>query len=149
MGLTFIIAGLILIGVSWLFYNSAEGRARRAAQWPSVAGVIAASEVGEVLVSNSRMSTPAIGYTYQVGDQALEGNAIRLGQPPLFNKRAKAEAIVARYPAGAPVTVLYDPAAPKTAILEAKFGHTYGLLMLVSFGATLFVLGFVALFLRT
>jgi len=149
MGLTFIVAGLIILGISWLFYNSAEGKARRAAQWPSAAGVVAASEVAQVIVSNSRMSTPAIGYTYQVGGQAMEGAAIRLGQPPLFNNRAKAEAIVARYAVGAPVTVLYDPATPKTAILEAKYGHTYGLLMLVSFGVTLFVLGFVALFLRT
>ncbi len=99
-------------------------KAKKAAEnWPTVAGGILNSEVVIHHSHNSKGHTtvsfmPKISYEYLVNGQKYTGDGIGFGTATYGKK--KADAIVATYPQGAPVTVHYDPANPAKAVLETK-----------------------------
>jgi hypothetical protein len=97
---------------------NAEGTA--SIDWPTVDGTITASQVVEN-ATGSRASryefTPAISYSYVVDGHPYVGTRVRfLAFDP--HGRGEAQAIVARYPVNAKVTVHYDAASPSDAVLE-------------------------------
>ena len=137
----FAVVGLLIIGLGWWLHLRIQAKGKKAQAWPTTAGTVTGSAVMTIPVMGSPMLTPAVTYSYQVGGQAMESAALRLGEPPAFNKPAKAEALAARYPVGSQVTVHYDPAAPEMAALDLKVGEGYVPLMVYSFGGTLLALG--------
>jgi len=97
--------------------------------WPKAAGKIIAAAVSTVIERNptdtestlnrtTKKYRADIQYTYRVGQRDLAAAAITLGWAPLYGLARDAEAVVARYPAGAEVDVYYDPANPELCVLE-------------------------------
>jgi hypothetical protein len=97
----------------------------KARRWPSATGKVIVSTVqshkktpgdpgynfGDTEVTNE----PRVEYEYRVGGRKYRGRRITIGEK---TSGSELEAILARYPVGAAVTVYYDPANPQTAVLE-------------------------------
>ncbi|MGL4396429.1 MAG: DUF3592 domain-containing protein [Hyphomicrobium sp.] len=94
---------------------------RRLARWPSVQGRIVRArddieqtyQTGGGMPSSQR--TADIGYTYTVGTEDYEGR--RIGRT---NDAATVDvdAVLARFPIGQTVQVFYDPADPRSSVLD-------------------------------
>ena len=110
------IAALLMAIAYWF-------RVSRAARWPATPGIVSSSGVEAIQStiddSASRATTwqAKVEYGYEVAGHRYVGRQITLGVAR-SGSRAAAEAIAARYPAGAAVTVHYDPANPGDAALE-------------------------------
>lgn len=99
-------------------------RQHQSADWPTTEGRVTFSAV-------SRISQPAqnpdyradVGYAYQVDRRSLLGSRVRLVDTGVRSEAAQ-RAIVDRYPVGATVRVHYDPADPRTTVLEAGLGSS-------------------------
>jgi len=147
MGWTFSIIGLVFIVIAYLMHMRAQTNGKKAALWPTTPGTVRSAEVGVIPMGNNNMLVPVITYDYEVAGQKLECARYRVGVDPRFNKPAKAQAIVDRYPVGAPVTVHYDSSNPSLAALDLTVGENYGALMVVSFGGTFLFFGLLTPFL--
>lgn len=102
------------LGLLWLFLHNFL-RAQRARRWPAAPGRILESGVeyddGYIL---------KVGYEYTVNGVRLLGQRFRFASNHYTRERS-VHAILARYPVGTPVRVLYDPANPRLCVLEAHF----------------------------
>lgn len=132
-------------GVGWLRWL-----ARRSASWPSAVGVVRGVEVigGD---SGTRRQRPSerlrVTYAFSVDGRELLGDRIAFGDSLWSWTRDRQELArrMARYPAGEPVTVYYDPARPERCTLSrgpdgAPFGAflaVAGLLFAAGWGAIL------------
>jgi hypothetical protein len=105
-------ASLLLMGLPvWLFRWAV--RARR---WPRAPGT--------VLESGSSIdegTTVEVSYEYLVDGRRLTGKRVRFGGPTIYYRRRSAVRALARYPAGAEVSVAFDPRKPERATLETDF----------------------------
>jgi len=150
-------SGAFLLGLAYVIWISVIKRqGSGVANWPHVTGVVTQSVVTaldrETPSGVQRTFTPLIVYTYQVGEQAYvsQKRNVLPATTATFEMPAKADAVVARYPAGATVDVFYNPANPKQAVLEAPrpAAHNavlfFGLANLV-LGAAIIALGVVLL----
>lgn len=133
--------GALVIGAGYLVHSRIQAKGRKARDWPTTSGQVLSSDVAQVSMGKDTMLTPAVAYSYVVNGQSYQGDAIRVGQPPLFNTPSKAQALAAKYPAGSAVTVHYDPASPGAAVLDLAIGEGWTPLMIYAFGATLLGLG--------
>lgn len=126
-GLVFV---LVFAGIgAFLLYRSLQTRKRAEASqnWPSTLGQVVESRVTHSTSIDSEGGSsdtysPVVEYTYQVGGQEYRGKDIAFGFKQGYGSPGKAEAVTARYPEGGSVTVYYDPANPKQAVLERKVG---------------------------
>jgi len=110
-------AGSVFMIVS---YFKTKKKAAASLTWSTAPGTILESNVRES--SGSDIDGPAsyyaqVSYSYQVMGQAYQGKNIHIGARSA-GPRNKAQAAASRYPAGAVVTVYYNPANPADAILE-------------------------------
>jgi hypothetical protein len=105
----------VAFGLLGWFYSSYR-MAQRAREWPVAHGsvVSTAAEVDE------GTTTIEIAYEFQVGGVTHRGRRLRFGGGPYYRQRT-VDAILARYPKGAQVQVLYDPAKPDNCALESSF----------------------------
>jgi hypothetical protein len=91
-------------------------RARRtpaqAVHWPHTKGTVLSSTV-QVGGGASRAGEPLVFYAYQVNGQVFQGQRVRAAGTP-----RNTSSTIARYPAGASVTVYYDPDDPSNSALE-------------------------------
>jgi hypothetical protein len=149
-----LIFGAIGLGLL-LFGRSARRKALASQSWPTVAGTVTESEVkitqdssGSGLdAQETTHYKPVVKYQYSVEGMEYAGSRIAFGA--MNSAHSAANAVVARYPAGASVTVRYDPEKPAEAVLETKSGGgallmVLGVVFLV-FGAGSAVMGLVAL----
>jgi hypothetical protein len=112
------VIGLALLG--WAFVVLQAAREARA--WPTVTGKITASGVHERVSRDKEGDpyteyTPYVRYSFSVNDRPFEGDRIAVG----YNEEgshSQARFAVARYPVGATVKVYYDPANPRSAVLQ-------------------------------
>jgi hypothetical protein len=98
---------------------------RRASRWPATPGTITVSTVnasknkpgdpGYDFSDTEVTNQPFVEYEYKVDRRKLRGNRITIGEKI---SGFELESTLARYPVGATVTVYYDPANPKNAVLE-------------------------------
>lgn len=107
-------------GVWWML----ERRASAVREWPVAPGTVRASAVRESIAppgSEDRDWFYAdVAYDYSVAGSAFSGSRVRIGGAKAHGKRVSAEAVVARYPAGAAVDVRHDPVDPSRSVLEAR-----------------------------
>jgi hypothetical protein len=137
---TYICAGIGLFIVANLIYAIWRGRNQVAAgkTWARAPGEIIASEVvaaGSHTSDEDSDCTPSVRYRYTVAGKIFESDRIQFGGQP-DTTRLMAEQIVAKFPAGRHVDVLYDPRRPKNAVLESKSAISPALyVMLVVFSS--------------
>jgi len=143
--LFFAAAGLI----SSLVVISDLAEARASARWPSTPGTVLSSRVeghSTLVTRGGGQSTtvwsPLVEYSFHVGERSYHGSRIAFG-PEVAAGRGLADAVVARYPVGASVTVHYDPANPAHATLETGLAFRWMALLfpLAFFAIALFFSG--------
>ncbi len=97
-----------------------QARARLSRTWPTVPGKVQSSEIDRRITG-----LPAVlwklklAYSYDVSGNWYQGDAVQFGPKHVSSKElifAQAE----KYPAGAAVTVHYDPDDPATSVLETS-----------------------------
>lgn len=140
--IAFFTAGIALC--AWSFLQISEAVA--SSSWPTVDGQITGSVVKETLRPGSNQSglrkksyRPQIAYRYQVDGTVYEAAKVAYGEGA-FPSKSPARAVQSRYPVGKPVSVAYNPADPKTAVLEP--GATAKAWLLPSAGLILLIFGF-------
>jgi hypothetical protein len=118
--------------------------------WPSVTGSVIAASVrqevtqGDADSGDSVSYTPLVQYEYQVGAETCQGSRLAF-QETGYASHKKAFKVVEAFAAGSPVRVYYDPADPRSAVLERKApGNNF--LMVV--GAILVLAAIASLFKR-
>ncbi len=88
----------------------------RTSVWPTVRGIVTQSSVG-VEGTRGKSYLPKVAYSYEVAGTAYTGNRVRVVvNSSLFE--SSAQATVARYVVGQPVTIHYDLSHPNSAVLE-------------------------------
>jgi hypothetical protein len=110
--------------------------ATESVSWPTTQGTVMISKVvitrstggagrvgmpgsrvgGEGSSKTSHVYTPEVVYEYTVGDRSYRNDRVAIAH---VGDEEEANAIVARYPVDARVTVHYDPDDPGTSVLEA------------------------------
>ena len=138
-----------------LFGRSARRKALASQSWPAVAGTVTESEVkitehnpgNGMDAEQTTHYKPVVKYQYSVEGMEFTGSRIAFGA--MNSAHSAANAVVARYPAGASVTVRYDPEKPAEAVLVTKTGGGAMLMVLgvmfLIFGVGSAVMGLVAL----
>jgi len=108
----------------WMKGQRYRRAVRDSAQWPQVPGKILDSKVDErYLLTKSGTMPPmyfsAVRYGYEAGGEKRQGTVLQAGIDDLgFVTPDLARVRLAKYPAGAAVTVYCDPADPASAVLE-------------------------------
>jgi len=123
MGIAILLAGVAVIATGWLHHLYVRSLAGRSNAWPSAPGVVTASEVVRKIETTADNDLQDVyyarpSYTYEVEGEVLTGRRIRVGAEPRFTDQAKAQAVLAAYPAGAGVQVRYNPRKPSECALE-------------------------------
>lgn len=116
-----ILFGLSLGAIAAWFLFRDRRRARAALAWPAAGGRIVESRVEEKRLPGDRPNVrfaPRITYEYTVDGHTYRSDRIAFAEVFWSLARRAAAAKVARYPAGAEVTVYYDPQRPDQAVLE-------------------------------
>jgi hypothetical protein len=125
-GVGLVVAAAVGVWVYRAYFRPAQAARRAAQAWPSASGVVLSAQVetrsawDSTSGADSTSFHPAITYEYEVNGQRYRGDRLRasdsfysMGMLP-----GSAQAVVNRYPVGAPVTVYYNPANPQEAVLE-------------------------------
>ncbi len=109
--------------------NLADSRA--ASRWPTVQGTVLSSraESRRTLTQTGGGQTttvwsPLVEYSYRVGERSYHGSRVAFG-PEVAGGRDLAERTVQRYPAGATVSVHYDPSNPSHATLQTTMAFRW------------------------
>ena len=96
-----------------------EARARASGAWPTVPGKVERSRVEKAATQYGTNYRLALAYRYQVGGRDYEGDRVEFG-PRRVDSQDLIERLAEKYPAGAQVTVHYDPDDPANAVLETS-----------------------------
>ncbi len=112
--IAFCVAPVVIVLVVSSRVMRRRSRASRplAADWPHTSGTVLSATVQVNRQGAGRPETPIVLYAYQVDGRFFQGSRVKL------RGIAEASAALARYPAGACVTVYYDPADPAHSALE-------------------------------
>jgi Protein of unknown function (DUF3592) len=143
---TYVATAISLIAWANLVFTIWRGRNQVAAGkiWARTAAEIIESEVE---VAGSHCSdevpdcAPRVRYRYSVAGKTYEGDRIRFGSRS-DTTRMLAERIIAKYPTGCVVEILYDPKHPSNATLEGQSANApanYALLIVFSVISALLV----------
>jgi len=124
-GLCAVVVPLLLIaglGV-FLYRRSQQAKVAKAAaqSWPQTKGTVLTSSVESRRSGNSTSTYPVVVYQYEVKGKTYRNQTISAGDQ-FLNVRVigQAQKTVNRYPAGAKVTVYYNPADPGDAVLKNR-----------------------------
>jgi hypothetical protein len=110
--------GGLIVAVAVCLRLRARARIKEAEKWPTGEGRILASALTHHETDETIVYQATIRYAYRIGDEVREGQRVRLLRDGRTASRASAEAVVARYPVGATISVRYDPVNAGTACLE-------------------------------
>jgi hypothetical protein len=116
-----ILFGLTLGAIAGWFVFRDRRQRRAALSWPATTGRIVESRVEPKTLPGDRPTirfAPRIAYEYAVHDRAYRSERIAFADAFWSLAPQGAAATVARYPAGAEVTVYYNPRRPEEAVLE-------------------------------
>jgi hypothetical protein len=125
--------GITLYGVRQI-YGGYQSRS-----WPTVDGVVTASGVQRMFDPASAASdddtpdwthTARVEYRYTVGSGEFTASRVEMNDAGTSNA-SRAAALAKQYPAGAKVTVYYDPGDPSRAVLQPGIARNSVLLVVV------------------
>ncbi len=142
----------LLIGGGILFLGIRNvSRAIASRHWPQTPGVVAQSSGSSEHVrdsdrrGSSTMYSADIRFQYQVAGREYSTSILHFGQTEGSGNSADAALREFRYPAGAPVTIAYDPKDPTIAAAEP--GYDSDVLLLPGAGLAFIVPGVMAIML--
>jgi len=118
----FSILGAIMFPCAAFLYAQDEwyrALAHASRTWPTVHGVVQESKVKSKLTQYGTLYRLALSYRYEVGRDGYDGDMAEFG-PSWVMEKELIEGFAEKYPAGAKVTVHYDPSDPKTSVLEVS-----------------------------
>lgn len=96
---------------------------RRQRRWPTVTGRVALTGLDSERRFHDHamrlVHLPTVAYRYEAGGQNHIGSRLAT-RDIVFSHEAEAKGFLGRFPAGAPVTVHYDPASPGQAVLDVR-----------------------------
>ncbi len=132
---------LALLGASGVCFATVLWRqARASALWPQADGQVEDSRLVEHRKPRSGpMYRAHVVYSYDVRGQRLRGSRVSFGDFAFTGMKRAAEQRVRSYPAGARVTVYYDPYAPERSVLQPGSSHEMQIILALS--VVLLVLG--------
>ena len=109
----------VVIGVPpLLLYLRARFRLGAAQGWAKSEGRILSATTVIDETDEDIVYRPVIRYAFRAGDDDREGSRVRLLDDGRTVTRAKADALVGRYPPGTIVSVRYDPRDPALSCLD-------------------------------
>jgi hypothetical protein len=123
-GLGWGLGSLFMAVLSFLIYRGMQ-QAKATLTWPTTRGTVTCSEVvwtgfenstDETITSKKSTYRHNLSYQFSVGGMSYGSTA--LGYRIHGGSESALKLLVEQYPAGAEVTVYYDPANPKKAVLE-------------------------------
>lgn len=127
-----------VVAIAWGLYGL--GQAYRSSHWPKAIGTIVSSTVEEYRDSKGTMMyRPAITYRYSVSGREYVSSRRIFGGEMGLNWPGPAGKTIAIYPAGATVSVHYDPGKPGEAVLQP--GQYKIPLFAIAFGALFLIAG--------
>ena len=136
----FVLVGLGVL--AWGIHLTLQGLTSQ--NWPAAQGTIISSEIQESEDSDSGTVYGArVRYTYRVDNIDYSGSKVSFVDISASDSSI-ANRVVARYPAGRSVAVYYDPAQPKTAVLET--GVSANFLLLYAIGGMFVVIPLVIIY---
>ncbi|MDH3349597.1 MAG: DUF3592 domain-containing protein [Desulfobulbaceae bacterium] len=109
---------------------------RGSSDWPSVAGVIVSSSIGDHnnyhMGKKTTTHYPLVLYRYKVASELFKGKRVTLHDDS--GNMGEARKISKRYAPGMEVIVYYDPGNPHKSVLEPGFnrGYLFNFLFVVS-----------------
>jgi hypothetical protein len=122
MRLFFVIfgAGIIMLCLGVYGYLVGPARSSAARRWPVAQGQVISSQLRSLNDEGGTKPTsgspwPEVRYNFPVNGQQFAGNRLRFGVQPTG---AEAHAVVARYAAGGPISIHYNPANPNENVIE-------------------------------
>ncbi len=131
----------LLVGLGFLLaFLGVRRSLGKAKSFPRVDGVVTDSEIvtfekrstrernNRTQVRYTTMYSPRVAYRYEVGGQSYVNRRVIYGTDEA-GSQSFAQGVVARYPMGTKVSVLYNPEKPEDAGLEIKTGWTWLLLV--------------------
>ncbi len=141
--------GVALFGILWVLgfgyaHYRAAGKAKASETWPTAEGKMLACQVVKEESDDRESGTttwynPMVNYAYSVAGRDLQGSRLRFGNARSSSEK-KAQAAIAAYAAGGPVSVRYNPDKPEECVLESrKPGPAY--LLMAAIGIFVFALG--------
>lgn len=136
--LIFVIIGLVLL---FIYFRSLL-KVRASQTWPTAPGTVLQSWVRESRSTDSDGGDsysyhPEVHYQYQVMGTEYQGSKIAFG--PKVGGRSRAEKTIEKYPAGANVTVYYQPDNPANAVLERSISKVTLVLGIAMFLGGVFI----------
>ncbi len=122
------ITGAVMLAILLLATVVKMREVKAAQNWQTTRGKIIRSEIGHQkkrdLDDQERvLNVPAVAYEYTVNGQKFNAERISLAE---IIPESEIEATVERYPVGAAVTVYYNPANPREAVLERALPVDFG-----------------------
>ncbi len=138
--LIFIGLAILIIGAGmFLPARSARKRDQMRQSWPTAKGTVTSSTMAQPQAfaaegtKGSAQFDVSVQYQFRAGGQLHFGSAV--SYPRFFFGKQEADSIISRYPAGATVTVYYNPEDYRECYLEirntAKYYRTSFVLMVV------------------
>lgn len=88
--------------------------------WTTVPGLVGSAIVastGSGDFEEASWYEPRVNYTYTIAGREYAGARISFGRMQ-FSSKKKADAVIAKYPAGATVSIAYDPQDPQNSVLD-------------------------------
>ena len=140
-GGVFVLALVALGGFLIVYSFRSKRKAELSRAWPGIPGQVTASEVRRSVSEDddgvrSVAYYPTVEYTYRVSGETLYGRRLSAGAVKGYKSKAEAGALVAAYPVHSQVTVYYNSANPREAVLTHgssgfKTGLSIGIVCLV------------------
>ena len=132
VGIVFV--GGVIIGLALIVAGSkALSRATESTSWPSVQGTLEKVGVLEIDEGDRTEFQAFVNYSYKVGEKQYMGHGLSSGMTPRSATRKKAEALIAPYATGQPVTVHYDPDDPwRSCLVPGDPGDAWNMIVLGS-----------------
>lgn len=166
-GQRFVVKGLLVVALAmgtlaWSLVYTAKQDKDRTSDWPTASGLIT-TFTSEERVNDTQMSlvgdvVPTVKevviiYTYQVGNEVYTNDKIHVDERLPNDQRLmdpeEADALAEKYPAGASVTVYYDPDDPRRSALQKDENRGLYLVGLNAGLAFYFLAGAITRFLAT
>ena len=124
--------------INFYTYAAVVSKDRKAKDWKSVPGTVVSASLKKEhrarIAQNNRtewydLFIPNIKYTYAVNGTVHESSRIGYG---IYTRRSDTfgKKLMERFPAGASVPVYYNPADPRSSLLEKRSTYTYGMYIL-------------------